>query len=1345
MSSTNNSQSSYHQNIQKINEEIANYGESHFKPSVESVEIDDSCIYSIVYSKKIVKHNNCNLNSSGIIISKFTKMNLVDESEIFKSDDIDKKQYIKINNYDGIDCISNNNIYDDTIYPKNIYSNYSIILKHTVIENLLNTISCFCSKYYEFLYQTNISESIQNKTESKNLLYIYAIFKYLKNEIGSGAELKYIPLSNKNIKILHIFLEEKYGNYIYDFDTTLYTTLGNYKNNSISCVELADSYKCANIVDIIDIEKLVEYSNANYGATYYNYNSYGFKIQFLTTIYRNIVFTENPIENSTTKALTYLTAGAYHFKGNIFRNINFNNTFFVFNNSDYVTSIQIRKINKLITFLNLGNNKILKFLKFKVNIENLDGMLLANINIYLDYDKYYEFTHGKIKINYTVFEILFQTKNIKKNHLHGTEISNKLMYDNFDKLANNINLSEEYYSNEKVNIKYNKTLSELTLEPFDYQKKNIIWMDNLENKIFQNKSKINMLKDAEYNLFLMNKKWYTLKKSNLDNSIDNSNRYDISYSLSDYELFSKNNKYCLSLQGGIIADEVGLGKTFSTISHLINQIYRDKMLKTNEEHINYNYDCNNLIIVPARLITQWKLEFKKYVKPALLKAINMKVCSVVKDITKHKYEDFVKSDIVIISQNLLMNDNYIKKYLLDTETQTQTQPQTQPNTSTENSNNSTQNKKNDEKKIDLFKMKWNRVIIDEAHEFLCSPIDIRSNYIDIFKNEIMFEKEICSGNLYKRKNFPAKLGELVIKLYKMKINYKWLLTATPFIHPILNYNSYLNFLSSSQEPLNFIYNREFDTFDIFCKKRIRRNTKKSIASEIDIPIISEEIKYIKQTSTERNIYLDYERQNKIDKLFMLCTHILVSDNDNSIFGTDKLITMNDINNVMSKKYKTELTNVTTQCKKYQTKLESTTNKLIIFNGILDYLSNKYNFDSTDSTGYINDNIKNCLSQVLTRSRIDSSNKLKLLSYHLNYNIEKFIIELFNYIQIFQNLEDSEAYYKEISDFCDNFSTINFDSINSIIKITDEETKKNIKYYIVKLLISKVIIDSENKNKKYYENKVKELENSKIRCNNQIKLFERTSNFVSESIKDPCAICFSDFEETFCMLKCRHILCEFCVSQIFKSNHQANCPFCRTPNLKTDIRKVKIETEEEIKKREEEEQRKEEEKKKMDKDKSDLVKNIEKYGSKLANLITHLNKLFENPENRVIIFSQYDKMLKMVGSVLSDFSIKHIYMKGNVRVLNKNIERFKTDNSYRVIMLSSETSASGNNLTEANNIIFVDVLNADKQKTMDIEAQAIGRAVRLGQKKPVKITRFIMKDTIEETTHKKNYYSLVDNS
>jgi SNF2 family DNA or RNA helicase len=41
----------------------------------------------------------------------------------------------------------------------------------------------------------------------------------------------------------------------------------------------------------------------------------------------------------------------------------------------------------------------------------------------------------------------------------------------------------------------------------------------------------------------------------------------------------------------------------------------------------------------------------------------------------------------------------------------------------------------------------------------------------------------------------------------------------------------------------------------------------------------------------------------------------------------------------------------------------------------------------------------------------------------------------------------------------------------------------------------------------------------------------------------------------------------------------------------------------------------------------------------------------------------------------------------------------------------------------------------------IEAQAIGRAVRLGQKLPVKVIRFITKDTIEDEHYKKNKYDM----
>mgnify|MGYP003345159328 CR=1 FL=1 len=90
------------------------------------------------------------------------------------------------------------------------------------------------------------------------------------------------------------------------------------------------------------------------------------------------------------------------------------------------------------------------------------------------------------------------------------------------------------------------------------------------------------------------------------------------------------------------------------------------------------------------------------------------------------------------------------------------------------------------------------------------------------------------------------------------------------------------------------------------------------------------------------------------------------------------------------------------------------------------------------------------------------------------------------------------------------------------------------------------------------------------------------------------------------------------------------------------------------------------------------------------------------------------------STLDEFGIKFVFCQGNNYVVNKNITRFKKDDSIRVIMLSSETSNSGSNLTEANHIVFIDALFDDAEHVKATEAQAIGRAVRLGQKLPVKV-------------------------
>jgi SNF2 family DNA or RNA helicase len=151
--------------------------------------------------------------------------------------------------------------------------------------------------------------------------------------------------------------------------------------------------------------------------------------------------------------------------------------------------------------------------------------------------------------------------------------------------------------------------------------------------------------------------------------------------------------------------------------------------------------------------------------------------------------------------------------------------------------------------------------------------------------------------------------------------------------------------------------------------------------------------------------------------------------------------------------------------------------------------------------------------------------------------------------------------------------------------------------------------------------------------------------------------------------------------------------------------------------------------------------INKYGSKMAMLVEYLYKIFENKENRVIIFSQYEKMLRLIGVTLEEFKIKFVYCCGNNYVLNRNINKFKKDDSYRVIMLSSENSNSGTNLTESNYIIFIDVLFDNIEKVKAMEAQAIARSLRIGQSRPVKVVRFITTNTVESEYFNKNKYDM----
>ena len=144
----------------------------------------------------------------------------------------------------------------------------------------------------------------------------------------------------------------------------------------------------------------------------------------------------------------------------------------------------------------------------------------------------------------------------------------------------------------------------------------------------------------------------------------------------------------------------------------------------------------------------------------------------------------------------------------------------------------------------------------------------------------------------------------------LKGNYKWVLSATSLQNPVINFHSILKWLSSDMDRYiktikhntfndkakyldyyyysedyysyenNLLYYKINNTqIEKFFQNNFRKTSKSDIRGKIDIPIFTEEIVNLTYTTLEKNIYLSALRENNTANLFMLCTHILISNNN----------------------------------------------------------------------------------------------------------------------------------------------------------------------------------------------------------------------------------------------------------------------------------------------------------------------------------------------------------------------------------------------------------------------------------------------------------------------------------
>ena len=130
--------------------------------------------------------------------------------------------------------------------------------------------------------------------------------------------------------------------------------------------------------------------------------------------------------------------------------------------------------------------------------------------------------------------------------------------------------------------------------------------------------------------------------------------------------------------------------------------------------------------------------------------------------------------------------------------------------------------------------------------------------------------------------------------------------------------------------------------------------------------------------------------------------------------------------------------------------------------------------------------------------------------------------------------------------------------------------------------------------------------------------------------------------------------------------------------------------------------------------------------KLDELERILEELLSDADSKVIIFSEWVRMLSLVQSLLSDIGIDFALHTGSVpqKQRKAEISRFKEDPDCRVF-LSSESGGTGLNLQVANAVV-----NLDQPWNPAKLEQRIARAWRKHQKRSVTVANLVSENSIE---------------
>ncbi|XP_061553004.1 helicase-like transcription factor isoform X1 [Phycodurus eques] len=226
-----------------------------------------------------------------------------------------------------------------------------------------------------------------------------------------------------------------------------------------------------------------------------------------------------------------------------------------------------------------------------------------------------------------------------------------------------------------------------------------------------------------------------------------------------------------------------------------------------------------------------------------------------------------------------------------------------------------------------------------------------------------------------------------------------------------------------------------------------------------------------------------------------------------------------------------------------------------------------------------------------------------------------------------------------------------------------------------------------------------------------RLIEKLRVVLASGSDEECSVCL-DSVRLPVITHCAHVYCRPCIAQVIGTEQEsARCPLCRSDIKISEL--VEFPQEE------------------MGEESGGRSPSKWRTSSKIKALIGNLLRLQrEDGGAKCLVVSQFTRFLTILETPLREHGFRLVRLDGTMTQKKRTqvIQEFQSaaPSSPTIMLLSLKAGGVGLNLTAASHVFLM-----DPAWNPATEEQCIDRCHRLGQKRKVFVTKFIVKDSVEE--------------